>query len=65
MPLYNVKIQRTPPKSEGGLAVKTLPSNTEDEGLIPDQEAVAIPNWAPKSLQMVTAVMRLTDACSL
>ena len=39
MPLYNVKIQRTPPKSEGGLAVKTLPSNTEDEGLIPDQEA--------------------------
>lgn len=26
-------------KSEGGLAVKTLPSNTEDEGLLPDQEA--------------------------
>ena len=24
---------------EGGLAVKTLPCNTEDEGLIPDQEA--------------------------
>ena len=38
--LYNVKIQRVSnTKIEGGLVVKTLPSNTEDEGLIPDQEA--------------------------
>ena len=35
-----VKIRRMyTAKSEGGLAVKTLPSNTEDEGLLPDQEA--------------------------
>ena len=29
------------------------------------KEAISLFSWAPKSLQMVTAAMKLKDACSL
>ena len=48
------------------MASSPIPSWQIDEETVETMETVAdLFSWAPKSLQMVTAAMKLKDACSL
>ena len=54
---WEPNIQKTKIMASGPIISRQI-----DEEIV---EAVTLYSWAPKSLQMVTATMKLKDACSL